>query len=88
MKYKIEVTKSFLKQFGKLDRNVQEMIYTWIYKHIYECEDPRSYGKPLQNDLNGLWRYRIGDYRLIVDIKDKKAIILMIKIGHRKEVYK
>ena len=39
-------------------------------------------------DSHGYWRYRIGDYRLIVEIKDKEAIILMVKIGHRKEVYK
>lgn len=88
MKYKIEVTTNFIKQYRKLDKNVQQMIYTWIKKHIYECLDPRSYGKPLENDLKGLWRYRIGDYRLIVQIIDKRAVIIMIKIGYRKEVYK
>ena len=88
MKYKITVSSTFIRQFRKLDKQVQKMVYIWIKKHIYGCDDPRSYGKPLENNLYGYWRYRIGDYRLIVKIKDKEAIILMVKIGHRKEVYK
>lgn len=88
MKYKVKVSKTFIRQFSKLDRQVQNMVDTWIKKHIYNCEDPRAFGKPLENEFSGYWRYRIGDYRLIVEIKDKEAIIFMIKIGHRKEVYK
>ena len=70
MKYKITVSSTFIRQFRKLDKQVQKMVYIWIKKHIYECDDPRSYGKPLENNLYGYWRYRIGDYRLIVKIKE------------------
>jgi mRNA interferase RelE/StbE len=50
--------------------------------------NPRLSGKALQGDLKGLWRYRVGNYRLIAQIKDNELIILVIEIGHRKEVYK
>ena len=50
--------------------------------------DPRRYGKPLKGNLSGLWRYRIMDYRLIVDIQDDKLVIVAIDIAHRKEIYK
>lgn len=88
MKYQIVYTHDFVKQFSKLDKQVQLNVNNWIKKHIIQVEDPRIYGKPLQGFLSEYWRYRIGDYRLLVKIIDEKAIIFTIKIGHRKEIYK
>lgn len=50
--------------------------------------NPRSSGKALQGEFKGLWRYRIGDYRVICQIKDKELVILVIDLAHRKDIYK
>ena len=88
MKYQIKFSEKFNKSFNKLDHYTQTMIYAWIEKHIEGTDNPRSTGKALTNNLKGLWRYRIGDYRLICEIRDKELVILALAIGHRKEIYK
>ena len=88
MRYRIEFSKSADKQFSKLDLFTKRIIISWIYKNLEGCEDPRLHGKALRGDRKDQWRYRIGDYRLIAEIQDDKLIILIIKIGHRREVYK
>ena len=88
MKWTIKYSDSFIKEFGTLDRTIQLMVRNWIRKHLQETIDPRIYGKPLTGNLKGLWRYRIGDYRLLVEIQDSVLIIRFVSIGHRKEIYK
>lgn len=51
-------------------------------------DNPREIGKALTGDLKGLWRYRVGNYRVICQIKDNELVILVVELGHRKEVYK
>lgn len=87
MKYKLVLTEDFEKQFRKLDRSIQTIIVKWIRKHLENCEDPSASGKALSANLKGYWRYRIGDYRLLVEIKDKQLIIVAISIAHRSDVY-
>ncbi len=86
MKYKIETTARFDKEFRKLDRYTQKMIKAWIDKHLIDCENPRLYGKGLTANRSGQWRYLIGDYRLLCLVEDSELIILALSIGHRKEV--
>lgn len=86
--YKIEYTKSVIKKIQKLDKPTREQIYYWIDKNLVNVENPRLYGKSLTGNLKGLWRYRIGDYRLICEIEDEKLIIIAVDIGHRKEIYR
>ncbi len=88
MNYSIEVSERFEKEFKKLDKYTQKMIKAWIEKNLSNMENPRVFGKGLSADKAGLWRYRIGDYRLICEIIDKKLVILALTIGHRKEIYK
>ena len=88
MTYKIEFAYDAFKELGKLDRYTQKLITSWIKKHLQNIENPRSIGKPLVGNKNGQWRYRIGDYRLLCLIEDDKLVILVIKIGHRRDVYK
>ncbi len=88
MIYNIEFSDQAFKEFGKLDKYTQKLIYAWIKKHLEFSTNPRTQGKPLSGDKSGLWRYRVGDYRLLCLIKDDKLIILVIKIGHRRDVYK
>jgi len=63
------------------------LIVAWIRKNLEGCTNPRLYGKGLVANLNGQWRYRIGDYRIIAEISDEKITILVLTIGHRKEIY-
>ena len=76
--YNLVPTPHFARQFKKLDKFTQKKIKSY----------PRSRGKMLQANRSGQWRYRIGDYRVIVNIQDEKLIILALEIGHRREIYK
>lgn len=87
MSYGLETTARFDREFRKLDRYTQLMIKAWIDKNLEGCSDPRAHGKGLTANRSGQWRYRIGDYRLICDIQDKKLLILALEIGRRKEIY-
>ena len=88
MKYSINVSARFDKEFKKLDRYTQLMIKSWITKNLVDTDNPRIHGKALVGNKSGYWRYRIGDYRLICEIIDNELIILALSIGHRREVYK
>lgn len=84
--YEVELSPRFKKEFRKLDHYTQKMIRGWMNKNLVETDDPRIHGKALTGNLAGLWRYRIGDYRLIAEIKDGKFTILALSIGHRREI--
>lgn len=75
------------KEFLKLDRPVQRQIQVFIVK-LQGLHDPRSTGKALAGTFAGCWRYRVGDYRLVCEIKDDEILITVLHIAHRKEVYK
>lgn len=76
------------KQLKKLDRPVQHKIVTYLEDRLEGCKDPKHFGEPLKGNKAGLWRYRIGDYRIICEIYDDELIVLALAIGHRKEIYK
>ena len=80
-----EKAKKYLK---KLDKYTSSLIIGWIEKNLVNCDDPRIHGKGLVENKSSLWRYRIGDYRLICEIKDSELIILVLEIGHRCNIYK
>jgi len=83
----IKLTKKSAKALKTFDNSAKNNIERFIDKLI-ESDNPRSAGKALQGSLKGLWRYRIGDYRLICQIQDNELIILLVEIGHRKNIYK
>lgn len=87
MKYRVETTPRFEKEFRKLDRYTQRMLKAWIDKNLVDCADPRTHGKGLTANRSGQWRYRIGDYRLLCLIEDEELVILALTVGHRREVY-
>ena len=60
----------------------------FLRKRLEPSSDPRQWGKALQGEKRGLWRYRVGDYRLICDIHDERITILILELGHRKDVYR
>ena len=87
MTFHVEFTESARKDLKKLDRYTQKIILLWLEKNIEGCENPRVHGKPLSTNRAGQWRYRIGDYRVIAKIEDNKLVVLVIAIGHRRDVY-
>ncbi len=76
-----------LKDFKKLDRQTQKNILTYFDKRIAGPHDPRRFGKALAGDLSGLWRYRIGDYRILCSIRNQELVVLIVTVGHRRNVY-
>ena len=84
----IKFSKKGFKDLSELDKSVQQLIRAWIRKHLVNTDDPRLLGKPLTGNLKGLWRYRVGDYRLVCEIHDTVLTIMFIRVGHRKDIYK
>ena len=87
MKYKVAFTDRAIKQLKKLDKQTSALIIGWIEKNLEGCENPRIHGKGLTANRIGQWRYRIGDYRIICEIEEKEITILVLEIGHRKNIY-
>ena len=87
MTYKVEYTEQAIKELRKIDKHTQFFILAWIEKNLVDCENPRQLGKGLTANRSGEWPYRVGDYRIIAEIEDDKVIILVLTVGHRREVY-
>lgn len=88
MNYDVVYEKKALKQLSKLDKGQQRMIMAWINKNLVQTDNPRQQGKALKGELKEYWRYRVGNYRLLADIHDEAIEIIIIQIGHRKDIYK
>ena len=86
MKWSIELAVDVQRQFRKFDPQVVRRLRSAL-RVIATLDDPRSKGKPLTGTLRGLWRYRVGDYRIICDIRDAELIIVAVAVGHRRDVY-
>ena len=88
MSYKLKFEKNALKSLTKIDSNQRILLMAWIQKNLDLCENPRSHGKALSGKLNNYWSYHVGDYRIVVEIIDNELIIIIISIGHRRDIYK
>lgn len=75
------------KELRKLDYSIQKEILHYLRTRVAGSEDPCSFGKALTGNKAGLWRYRVGDYRLVCKIEDHIFVVLVLGVGHRKEVY-
>lgn len=82
----IKLNQASAKALNQLDKQARQRIETFI-DNLSTTDNPRSKGKALQGDLKGLWRYRVGDYRLVCQIKDKELIVWVVGLGHRKRIY-
>ena len=87
MKYKVVFSENAKKNLKKIDKHIAALIIGWLEKNIDGCSDPRVHGKGLTSNRSGQWRYRIGDYRVICEIQDDEVIVLVLEIGHRKNIY-
>ena len=88
MTWKIEFTEDAAKDLKRLDRPVQHLIRRYLRDRIATDQPPRRFGKPLRGEKQGLWRYRIGDYRVICNIEDETLVVLTLRIAHRKQAYR
>lgn len=87
MIFHLRTTAQFDKQFKKLDRFTQKQLKEWLMLNIEGTQNPREKGKGLTSNCSGQWRYRIGRYRVIVNIQDDKLIVLALEVGHRRDIY-
>ncbi len=77
------------KSLAKMDVQLRSRLTEFLRERVAKLENPRSLGQALQGSKFGeYWRYRVGDYRIICEIQDKKLIVLVLRIGHRREIYR
>lgn len=86
--YSVRYEKQAQKTLKKMDKHQARLILSWISKNLEGTDSPRIHGKGLVGNKSGQWRYRIGDYRLLANIDDETVTILVLEIGHRRDVYK
>lgn len=86
--YSLVLSNNFKKAIKRIDKKQQVILLNKLIIDLDKSKNPRQSGKALVGNLKGLWRYRYGDYRVIVHIQDDECIILALEIGHRKDIYK
>ena len=85
--WKIEWDSKALKEAKKLDRDARKKIIEYLEKRVLASQNPYQFGKPLKGNKAGIWRYRVGNYRILCQIEDRALIVLVIAVGHRKDIY-
>jgi mRNA interferase RelE/StbE len=84
----LEYVRSARKSVEKLDPQTRGRIRNFLEKRVAPLDDPRELGKSLTGPLATFWRYRVGDYRIICDMQDHRLVVLVVEIGHRRDVYR
>ena len=87
MSWDYSFTEKALKQLRKLGHEPSRRIISSLKERVAGEEDPRRFGKELKGDLGDFWRYRVDDFRIICQIQEMQMIVLIVKVGHRKEIY-
>ena len=88
MKFSWEFDAKAKRSFDKLDHPVKLRIIKWLNTNIEDCENPRLFGKALEGEFKNYWRYRVGKYRILADIKDGMFTVLVIKVDKRSDIYR
>jgi len=87
--WRIEVSETVAKQLAKLDKPVARRVRSFLRDRLASLDDPRSIGEALKGSrLGEFWKYRVGDWRLICQIKDQEIVILVLDLGNRREIYR
>ena len=87
MAWTIKFADGAIKELKKIDKQGQKEIQRDLKERIASDEDPRRFGKALSKELTGYWRYRISNYRIICNIQDKDVVVLVVRVGHQKNIY-
>jgi len=85
--WRVEFDSDAARDLRKLGAEPQRLILRYLRQRIATAENPRRFGKPLTGDRKGLWRYRVGDYRIVAALEENRFVVLVITVGHRREVY-
>lgn len=88
MAWTIEYTETALAQLRRQDKQIAHRIVDYMHEHVATLTNPRSVGKALTGPLGGLWRYRVGNYRMICDIQTRALRVLVVRVGSRDKVYR
>lgn len=88
MAWTIEFLPDAVKELKKLDRSMARRIITTLEERIATLDDPRTLGSALTGDHAGYWRWRVGDYRVVAQIKDERVVIIIVRVAHRRKVYR
>lgn len=88
MAWRIEVDPAAQRELDKLDQSVARRILKFLYQRVGKLDDPRKVGERLQGTLSEFWKYRVGDYRLICSLENERCLVLVLRIAHRREVYR
>jgi mRNA interferase RelE/StbE len=87
MAWKIEFDPSARRELEKFDKSVSNRILTLLHERVAALDDPRRIGERLQGTLREYWKYRVGDYRVICSLKDDRLVVIVVRTGHRREIY-
>jgi mRNA interferase RelE/StbE len=85
--WRVEFDRDAARDLRKLGADARRLILRYLRERIATGDDPRRFGRPLTRDLKGLWRYRVGDYRIVASIEGDRFVVLVVTAGHRREVY-
>ncbi len=88
MTWQIKYLASVQKTVRKLDPQTRQRLHNFLEKRIASLEDPRMIGKALKGGEIDLWRYRVGDFRIVCELRDQELVVLVVRLGHRREVYR
>jgi len=89
MAYRVEFSESAERELGKLDPQQAKRILKFLSGRVAKLDDPRNIGEALHGSRFGeFWKYRVGQYRLICKLEDDRLLVLVLRIGHRKEIYR
>ncbi len=86
--WRVEFHHAAVRDLRKLGADAERRIVRYLRERIASSEDPRRFGHALTGDRKGLWRYRVGDYRIVAAIEDDRFVVLVVTVGHRREVYR
>jgi mRNA interferase RelE/StbE len=88
MAWKVEFERDAQRELDKLDKAVSSRILKFLYQRVAKLDDPRQIGERLSGTLSDFWRYRVGDYRIVCSFEHDRLIVLVLRLGHRREIYK
>ena len=86
--WRVEFHRAAVRDLRKLDADGQRRVLRYLRERIASSNDPRRFGHALTGDRKGLWRYRVRDYRIVASIEDDRFVVLVVTVGHRRQVYR
>ena len=88
MAWRIEFRPNARADLRKLDPSVQRRLLTFLEHRVVASGDPRRLGKPLRGEKRELWSYRVGSYRIVCLLQDERLVVVVVSVGHRRDVYR